>query len=297
MKLTCVVDNAVRPSSPFWGEHGLSYLIETHEGRVLFDTGQSGTVLLHNLQCLHIDPKTIDALAISHAHYDHTGGLRALLEHVRPDIPLYANADLFRERFQEREGPPKSNGLPLSREALAARLSLKLSAAPQEILPGIWTSGAITERAAPMGGSPQLLMRQGDTLVPDQYLDDMALWLQPDQRAVLLCGCCHAGLLNTLAHVEHTTSAPIVAIAGGLHLMDAPADVVQACASRLLAMPALEVIYPGHCTGQAALLLLNQTLGPSRVRLGQTGTVIEIDTLPDLVQTRGQHDLGKAHGG
>jgi 7,8-dihydropterin-6-yl-methyl-4-(beta-D-ribofuranosyl)aminobenzene 5'-phosphate synthase len=277
MKLTCVVDNAVRPSSPFWGEHGLSYLIETRDGRVLFDTGQSGTVLLHNLKCLGIEPLTIDALAISHAHHDHTGGLAMLLQYLRPGIPLYANAELFRPRFQQREGIPKSNGLALNREDLAARYSLKLSDAPQEILPGIWTSGAISERFAAVGGSPRLLMRQGDALVRDQYLDDMALVLQIDQKAVLLCGCCHAGLLNTLAQVERATSAPIVVIVGGLHLMDAPEDVVRGCAIKLAAMPALEVLYPGHCTGQAALLALSQKFGGSRVRLGQTGTVIEID--------------------
>jgi 7,8-dihydropterin-6-yl-methyl-4-(beta-D-ribofuranosyl)aminobenzene 5'-phosphate synthase len=97
MNVTCIVDDAVQRSSPFWGEHGLAFLIETEMGRVLFDTGQSGTVLLHNLELLDVDPATIDGLAISHAHYDHTGGLRALLERVRPGISLYANPDLFRD--------------------------------------------------------------------------------------------------------------------------------------------------------------------------------------------------------
>ena len=69
MKIICIVDNAVQRSSPFWGEHGLAFLIETDAGRLLFDTGQSGMVLLHNLEVLDVDPATIDALAISHAHY------------------------------------------------------------------------------------------------------------------------------------------------------------------------------------------------------------------------------------
>jgi hypothetical protein len=68
MNVTCVIDDAVQRSSPFWGEHGLAFLIETEAGRVLFDTGQSSTVLLHNLEVLGVDPATIDALAISHAH-------------------------------------------------------------------------------------------------------------------------------------------------------------------------------------------------------------------------------------
>ena len=71
--ITCLVDNTA--SGRLWGEHGLAMLIETSDGRVCFDTGQSGTVLMHNLEQLQIDPQSIDALAISHAHYDHTGGL------------------------------------------------------------------------------------------------------------------------------------------------------------------------------------------------------------------------------
>jgi metal-dependent hydrolase (beta-lactamase superfamily II) len=83
-KITCIVDNAVQSGSRLWGEHGLAFLVEIGDGRVLFDAGQSGTVLLHNLAVLGVDPATIDALAISHAHYDHTGGLPALLERTHP---------------------------------------------------------------------------------------------------------------------------------------------------------------------------------------------------------------------
>jgi len=178
MKITCIVDNAVQRSSSFWGEHGLAFLIETEAGRVLFDTGQSGTVLLHNLETLGVDPVTIDALALSHAHYDHTGGLPALLERVRPGIPLYANADLLRERFSRWEGEPQSMGLSLTREELATRVTLHLSETPQEILPGVWTTGEITSRPEPEGRSARHLVREGDTFVPDPYQDDMALVLE-----------------------------------------------------------------------------------------------------------------------
>jgi 7,8-dihydropterin-6-yl-methyl-4-(beta-D-ribofuranosyl)aminobenzene 5'-phosphate synthase len=115
-KITCIVDNAVQPGSRLWGEHGVSFLVETEGRCVLFDAGQSGAVLLHNMAALGVDPATIDALAISHAHYDHTGGLPALLECTRPGLPLYANPDLFRERFVRRRERIESIGLLLARE-------------------------------------------------------------------------------------------------------------------------------------------------------------------------------------
>ncbi|MGC8787710.1 MAG: MBL fold metallo-hydrolase, partial [Anaerolineae bacterium] len=118
MKITCLVDNAVKQGSPFWGEHGLSFLVETKEGRVLFDTGQSGIVLLHNLHVAGIEPATISALALSHAHYDHTGGLKALLAQISR-VPLYAHPDLFRERFSHRETKLESIGLSMGYEELS----------------------------------------------------------------------------------------------------------------------------------------------------------------------------------
>jgi len=277
MKVTCVVDDAVQRSSPFWGEHGLAFLIETEAGRVLFDTGQSGTVLLHNLELLGVDPATIDALAISHAHYDHTGGLRALLERVHPGTPLYANADLFRQRFSRREGELRSMGLSLTREELAARLTLRLSDAPQEILPGVWTTGEITSRPEPEGSSARHLIREGDAFVPDPYRDDMALVLEMDNRLVLLCGCCHAGLLNTLAHMQRTFEGPVAVIAGGLHLTSADADYLRHVGDVLAETESVQRIYPNHCTGEAAFVALTLTLGPSIVHPCPAGTKLDLE--------------------
>jgi len=275
MRMICVVDDAVQRSSQFWGEHGVAFLIETEAGRVLFDTGQSGTVLLHNLELLEVDPATIDALAISHAHYDHTGGLSALLEHVRAGTPLYANPDLFRERFSRREGKPQNVGLSMTREALAARVTLYLNAAPQEILPGVWTTGEITERPEPEGSSDYHLMHEGHALVTDVYGDDMALVLESGERLVVVCGCCHAGLLNTLAHVERAFEPPIGVIAGGLHLTSASARDLQHITDVLSGMPALERVYPNHCTGEAAFVALTQILGPHVVGPCPAGTILE----------------------
>ena len=273
MNVVCVIDDAVQRSSPFWGEHGLAFLIETEAGRLLFDTGQSGTVLLHNLELLGVDPATIDALAISHAHYDHTGGLPALLERVRPGIPLYANPDLFRERFSRREGEPRSMGLALTREELAARLTLRLSSAPQEILSGVWTTGEITQRPEPEGRSDYHLVREGGAFVADSYRDDMALALAMDDRLVLLCGCCHAGLLNTLAHVQRVFGRDPATVIGGTHLISADEAHLRRLVDvlRRLGPPAL---YPNHCTGQTAYVVLAQAFG-ERVSPCPAGTVLE----------------------
>lgn len=276
MRLTCVVDDAVQRSSSYWGEHGLGFLIETEGKRVLFDTGQSWTILLHNLGLLDVDPATIDAVAISHAHHDHTGGLPTLMEKVHSGIPLYAHPDLFRARFSRKQGQPKDIGLGLTEEQLAQRLVLRLSTAPQEIVPGLWTTGEIGDRPEIEGKSDYHLMREGEMLVADAYRDDMALVLEVKDGLMLLCGCCHAGLLNTLAHVERTFEQPIAIIAGGLHLTSATPEELQHIGQVLAAMPALQRVYPNHCTGEAAFVALTQILGPSVVGPCPAGTVLAL---------------------
>ena len=162
------------------------------------------------------------------------------------------------------------------REELSARLTLKLSAASQEIVPGVWTTGEISERTEFEGrGKAHRMVSEGQ-LVVDAYRDDMALVLQIDDRLTLLCGCCHAGLLNTLEHVERVFAQPVVQIVGGLHLAGVTEDDLHRATARLAAMPALQRIAPCHCTGEAALLTLAQTLGANLVRSSPAGTAIEI---------------------
>ena len=272
MRVTCLVDNSVKARSALWGEHGLAFLIEAEGRRVLFDTGASGTVLAHNLQEAQIAPATISAVALSHAHYDHTGGLGALLEQ-RPGLPLYAHPDLLRERFSRRGEDPESVGLRLSEPDLHRLADLRLSAAPQEILPGVWTTGEIAARPEPEGRSPHHCIRDGQGWAPDPYRDDMALVLDSPSGLVLVCGCCHAGLLNTLAHVQRAFGRDPVAILGGAHLgnagrahLDRIVDVL-----RPLGPPAL---FLNHCTGQAACVTLAYAFG-ERAAPCPAGAVLE----------------------
>lgn len=279
VEITCVVDNSSRRGSLLWGEHGLAFLIEMEAGRVLFDTGQSGKVLLHNLEALEVEPQTIDALAISHAHRDHTGGLPKLLEHTRPGLPLYANPGLHRERFSKRDGQLKSIGLPLARGRLASQVTPHLSTHPQEILSGIWTTGEIALRSAPMGRSTHHLVRDGEGWAPDSYQDDMSLVVDIASGLVLLCGCCHAGLLNTLAHVQRTFERSIVAIAGGTHLVGANPDHLQCVGHVLGEMESVRRIYLNHCSGEGAFLSLLLKLGSTVVRSCPAGTRLDLEAL------------------
>jgi 7,8-dihydropterin-6-yl-methyl-4-(beta-D-ribofuranosyl)aminobenzene 5'-phosphate synthase len=277
VRIICVIDNTAQWASQLWGEHGLTFLIEAQDQRILFDTGQSGTVLLHNLEVLGVDPASIDMLALSHAHSDHAGGLAKLMENIRPGIPLYAHREIFRERYSKRDERIIQKSFRTPREAIENIFSLHLHDEPQEIFSGVWTTGGITDRPEPEGRSADHLMLQGEDLVSDAYLDDMALVIEMGDGLMLLCGCCHAGLLNTLAHVERIFQRNVIYIAGGLHLISSSQEQLQHVSEILASKTGLMGVYPSHCSGEAAFVELRNQLGDAIVKPCPAGTVIELD--------------------
>ena len=271
--LTCVVEDRVNP--PFRHEHGIAFWIETPDGRVLFDTGGSGEVLLHNLRRLDLAPATLDAIALSHAHNDHTGGLPALLPLLRPGIPLYAHPTLFRRRYSDHGHGPEDIGPSLTAEQLEGRVVLRLSAEPQEILPGLWTTGEITARPHPEGRSARHTVIKNGRHVPDPYQDDLSLVLETPEGLFLLCGCCHAGLLNTLAHVRRHWDGPIVGLGGGTHLTGAPPAVLHETVAAVKSLETVEHVWLGHCSGETFMAEMAAALG-SRFHHCLTGTQIRL---------------------
>jgi len=272
IRVRSVVENTALPGSDFRAEHGMSWHIETPDGQLLFDTGASGDVMLHNAALFGIDWHTLDAVALSHAHYDHTGGLRHLFTQTRPAIPLYAHADLFRERYDKTRGV----GMATPRDELAACADLRLSAGPAEMLPGIWTTGEITDRSFFEGrsASHQIKTDDGSGWLPDPYRDDVSLVLHTEQGLVVLLGCGHAGLLNILAQVKQQFEGNIIAVAGGTHLMSADDTMLQQAITELATTYGSPRLYPCHCTGERAFNALKGAFG-DRVLPGPAGTVLE----------------------
>lgn len=275
VKITCVTENAAQRGSLYWGEHGLSFFIETAHGNVLFDTGQTTSVLLHNLAALDKSLFAMDAVALSHAHNDHTGGLPVVLSH-RPGIPLYANPDIGRARFSRKNDRSRYIGMPLTAEALAHAATLHLSAEPAEIVPGLWTTGEILERPEPEGRSLSHFVPQGDGWLPDPYQDDMSLVAETNEGLVLICGCCHAGLLNTLAHVRRMFDGPIITVLGGTHLVSAEGPALDHMVATLQAAYAPLRLYPNHCSGERAYVALATAFG-DQVQPCPAGTTLAFE--------------------
>jgi 7,8-dihydropterin-6-yl-methyl-4-(beta-D-ribofuranosyl)aminobenzene 5'-phosphate synthase len=269
-RITCLTDNTVQQGTPFWAEHGLSFCIETDRGCVLFDTGQTASILLHNLALLGKSLHQVDTVVLSHAHNDHTGGLPTVLSR-RPGLAVYASPDIGRPRFSHKEGRYRFIGLPLPMAALTHMADLHLRAEPTEILPGVWTTGEILERLEPEGRSNNHFVPQGDGWQADPYRDDMSMVVETREGLVVVCGCCHAGLLNTLAHIRRTFQRQIIAVLGGTHLISAHGDALHHVVEVLRQSYGPLQLYPNHCTGERAYVALSTAFN-ERVQPCPVGT-------------------------
>jgi 7,8-dihydropterin-6-yl-methyl-4-(beta-D-ribofuranosyl)aminobenzene 5'-phosphate synthase len=252
----------------------LSFLIKTDTGSILFDAGQTGAVLSHNLDLLDSAPRGIVGLVLSHAHVDHTGGLAAALA-LKPDLSLYASPDIFRPRYVIRGGEYESIGLPMTREDLAKSADLRLSEIPTEVVPGVWTTGEITNRLEPEGRSVRHVVPNGADWQRDPYRDDMSMVVETQRGLAVLCGCCHAGLLNTLARVHQMFQRPIVEIVGGTHLIDADAMHLQDVIEVLRGVYGSPRLHFNHCTGERAYIALANAFG-NQVSPFPAGTILAL---------------------
>jgi 7,8-dihydropterin-6-yl-methyl-4-(beta-D-ribofuranosyl)aminobenzene 5'-phosphate synthase len=249
VKITCVVENTVGFGTSCWGEHGLAFFIETPVGTVLFDTGQSGQVFSHNLKALKKDVREVDTVLISHGHYDHTGGLSWLLDQ-KPGLPVFADPGIFTDRYARHDGEDVFVGMPVSEPLLRQKCSLNLSEDWLEVFPGFSFSGRIPRVTPFEQGSDRLFVKEASgTTLKDALLDDRCAVLDVGEGLVVILGCCHSGLINTLSEITARFSKPITAVIGGTHLHGASEAQMTGTIKLLKEKYHPQALYINHCTG------------------------------------------------
>ena len=251
-------------------EHGLSLLLEKDGRSWLFDTGQSGAPAA-NARRLGVDLAAVEGVILSHGHYDHTGGLAAVLEAAGPK-KVYAHPGIFRPRYSLRkQGKSRRIGIPQGRSALEREgADFSLGREWREIAPGVHLSGEIPQAAEPGTGEPFLAIREKIRLRRDLFVDEHFLLVETGGGLVMVNGCCHSGLINSLRHARcFRTQAGIRAVVGGFHLRSAPVPDLERIAGSLEEFnPGL--IAAGHCTGEKAEKFLAERFG-ERFRSLSTG--------------------------
>lgn len=249
--ITTLVENSLGEHKGLINEHGLSFHIDTGCNILLFDVGQSDAIV-RNAAKLRIDLKAARQVVLSHGHYDHSGGLRALAAHAS-GFTLLTGSGFFDDKFGDL-GPAREflgNDFDVRWLAEAGIAQETLVEPIREVVPGVWALTGFPRRYADERINPRFKVRRGGALVEDDFADEVMLAVDSPRGPIAVLGCSHPGVKNMLDAAAERLGRPIHAVIGGTHLVEATTDSLE-LTLQYLRQKDIVVIGASHCTGAAA---------------------------------------------
>ncbi len=284
---------------PLLAEHGFAALVELKGagGCILLDAGITRMALMENVRRMQIDLKAVDKIALSHGHHDHYDGMtdliRAVATHPTPrewaadatpeeirrwvqgrKVPLIVHPAAFRERWTiDKDGKKVGPRIAPREEWEAAGADIVLSEGPVQLGPGCWVTGTVPRRSFEQAGTPSSrAYREGDEFIRDYLDDDQAVVINVrDKGLVVLTGCAHSGVVNTVDYAMQISGVDrLLAILGGFHLAPAKDEEIERTVDEIQRRQP-EMVVPLHCSGSKATARFASRM-PEEFVLGVVGT-------------------------
>lgn len=278
VRLTTLCENT-SSALGFTAEWGLSIMVEAGGETVLLDTGFSDSVV-RNAVAGRINLKNINKVVLSHGHVDHTGGLRPLLQTIRKGVEVTGHPDIWGQKYVSRPlgGSNRYDyiGIPFCREELDnLGASFNLSKEPVWLSENMVTTGEVPMVTSFEKVDENMYLKAGNGFTPDPLTDDQALVVKTDRGLVIVLGCAHRGMVNTMIHARKITGVEkIYAVAGGTHLIRADSEQLRQTIDRIKEF-GVEKLGVSHCTGLAAAMVLAREFG-DQFFFNNAGTVVEL---------------------
>jgi 7,8-dihydropterin-6-yl-methyl-4-(beta-D-ribofuranosyl)aminobenzene 5'-phosphate synthase len=254
------------------GEWGFAALIEADGQRLLVDTGARPETVLRNAAELGVDLSTVTDLVLTHNHADHTGGLLTLRRELSQKNPkaltrAHVSRGIFLSRLNQ-EGRETSGLLPLKADYEKLGGTFIEHAAPKELMPGVWLAGPIPrvhpEQNVSIRGAGMSRLQTPSGPTDDNVPEDSSVIIASPAGLIVVTGCGHAGIINTLEYARTFTKEPRVhAAIGGFHLFAATEDELAWTAGKLREF-GVQHFLGAHCTGIEAVMRLRQLAGLTR---------------------------------
>lgn len=284
LKITVIAEDSVGYNTPYLGQHGISFLLTAErEGvarNILVDVAQDPAALIENISRMQIAISCIDAVVLTHCHYDHTRGVAKILREIGgKDIPVIAHPDIFRTNFisdpylrsigimdgDRREDIESSGGI------------LYLTGNALEIMPGLISTGEVERITDFEEVGMSLFTIENGQVKGDLMKDDISVVANVRGKGlVIVTGCSHAGIVNIIQQsIKLTGTKKIHGIIGGFHLIEASEERIQKTALALKKFNP-DWVYAGHCTGFKAQVELYKIFKEQFSPL-HTGMIIEVE--------------------
>lgn len=279
VQITVLIEDSKSPAKPHLkSKHGLSFFIKAKIGddkvTVLMDTGASPEALLHNVDAMDVNLEDVDVIALSHGHYDHTGGLLEALKRMKKRVPVIAHPTVFDPKLSLMPHL-RLIGAPFKVSDFESAGGVPVFASdPVKIADGITTTGEVPRITAfeSVRGFWNVHNRK---FVEDKMLDDQSLVIDVEGKGlVVVAGCAHAGIINTIKYAQKITgNSRVYAVLGGFHLGNAENERIQATVDELEKLDP-KFVGPCHCTGKKAVKKIAEAFG-DRCQPLHTGDIIE----------------------
>ena len=279
INITTLMDDYAGYETSFYAQHGISLLIDIYSNqvykRILLDVSQEGKPILRNMDIMGIKPESIDAIFLTHCHYDHTKGLVEMLKAIGKEIPVIGHPGIFRDNyvldpFLKNIGITEENGIKAIKEAGG---QLFLTKDTFEIMPGVFSTGEVENSTNFETRGISAYNLEDGHLKADNMIDDLSIVVNvKDKGLVIITGCSHAGIINIIKHARKITGIEkIAAVIGGFHLIEAADERIEKTVDALDRMD-IDLVVPGHCTGLKASAEIAKRLGNrfSQLHVGKT---------------------------
>lgn len=250
VKISTMAENtAARPG--IRAEWGLSILVQTEEATVLLDTGGTENTAAHNARRMGIDLSMVDKIVLSHGHGDHTGGLVEILNAIRRPVDIIAHPNIWDRKFSKLpDMPERYSGIPYNLDMLENLGAVfHLTTKPFKISDNIMTTGEVEMRTDYEHLDAGLYVKKNGEMEKDIMPDDLALTIHTGEGLMVITGCAHRGIINTLRHAQRITGVDhIHTVIGGTHLVRASRERVDSTIEDLKTF-GIQRLGVSHCTG------------------------------------------------